>query len=60
VYDVKCGHGQRGEGGLIKCGHLRTGGGGRKRGRFLRTSFMDDPLTVLYHHGSTKRPIHDD
>ena len=24
-------------------GHVRKGGGGKKRGRFLRTSFMDDP-----------------
>jgi len=44
VYDAKCGRPQ-GEG-LIKCGHLRIRAGGTK-GVFLRTSFMDDPLSVL-------------
>jgi len=46
VYDAKCGCPQRGAEGLVKCGHLRTWGeGGIKMGHFLRTSFMDDPMS---------------
>src|SRR6218665_3119635 len=43
VYDAKCGRTQGGERGV---GQMRTGEGGRKRGHFLQTSFMDDPLRV--------------
>src|SRR6218665_4066447 len=41
---VHKGRPQRRGGGLVKCEHMRTGGGVMKRGHFLRTFFMDDPL----------------
>src|SRR6218665_305504 len=50
VYDAKCGHPQRGRGwsNADTCGQ-----GCMKRGHFLRTSFMDDPLRPVRAHTRT-------